>query len=105
MSPAASKLARVVFLGLALTLAIPALAAADAPDVVSATGSVVSVDGAGNRTVEVHGLWAWTTHGSDCNLNRAGIGIAIDWGDANGNFVTNLPPSINVGVKTATLLN
>ena len=39
--------------------------------------------------VEIHGTWAWTTHRSDCNTNRAGVGFAIDWGDNNGNHVTN----------------
>src|SRR2546423_7541393 len=107
MSPYLKLVVRGVFGALALALALPALAAADSPDVTSATGSIVSVDGAGNQTVEVHGAWAWTTHtGNDCNGSRAGIGVAIDWGDANGNHVTTLNgDSIDVGVLAANLLD
>ena len=53
MSPVVPKLVRSALLALALTLVVPALAAADSPDVVSATGSVVSTDVNGNRTIEV----------------------------------------------------
>ena len=103
---------------LVVALAFPALAAADSPDVTSATGSIVSVDGAGNQTVEVHGTWAWPTHGgpTDCNTDRAGVGIAIDWGDddpqnagsPNGFHVTTLgnpADSIDVGVLHSYLGN
>src|SRR4051794_3645330 len=101
-----ARLVRFALLALAVALFVPALASADAPDVTSATGSVVGMDAAGNPIVEVHGTWAWTTHGSDCNNNRAGVGVSIDWGDNNGNHVTTLNgDSIDVGVATATLLN
>jgi hypothetical protein len=96
-----------LFAALALALAVPALAAADAPDVTSAAGSIVKTDALGNTTVEVHGTWAWSTHtNSDCNGDKRGIGVAIDWGDNNGNHVTTLNgDSIDVGVAVATALN
>src|SRR3954454_7118768 len=28
--------------------------------------------------------WQWTTHGSDCNNDRNGVGVALDWGDPSG---------------------
>jgi uncharacterized repeat protein (TIGR01451 family) len=31
--------------------------------------------------VYVAGSWVWYTHGSDCNTDRAGAGVAVDWGD------------------------
>ena len=100
MSPIFKQVARAASAALALALLVPAVAAADSPDVTSASGSIVSTDAQGNRTVEVHGTWAWSTHtGDDCNTSRAGIGIAIDWGDNNGNHVTTLNgDSIDVGV-------
>ena len=99
------QMLRGTLLTVALLLAVPALAAADAPDITSAAGSVVSRDASGT-TVEIHGTWAWTTHRSNCNENRAGAGFAIDWNDNNGNHVTVLNGvSIDVGVLNATALN
>src|SRR3954469_18743239 len=104
-SPFPRRLVQSALLALAVTLCLPALAAADAPDVTSATGKVVAQD-ATSVTVEISGTWAWTTHHSDCNTDRAGAGFAIDWGDNNGNHVTTLNgDSIDVGVLTSTLLN
>ena len=93
------RLVRGVLGAVLVTLAVPALAAADAPDITSATGSVSS-DG---KTVTISGTWAWTTHRSDCNTDRAGVGIAIDWNDPNaaGNHVTTLNGvSIDVGTPS-----
>jgi uncharacterized repeat protein (TIGR01451 family) len=92
----------VASVALAALLIGPALAAADAPDVTSATGSIVSTDAQGNTTIEVHGTWAWSTHAnSDCNGDKRGIGVAIDWGDNNANHVTDLNgDSIDVGTAT-----
>jgi len=39
--------------------------------------------GLGTTTLTVKGGWAWPTHGSDCNTDRAGAGYAIDWYDVN----------------------
>src|SRR3954447_4806704 len=84
-------------LALVAALAVPAMAAADAPDITGAQASV-----AGN-TVTISGSWAWTTHHSNCNTDRAGVGIAVDWNDPNaaGNHVTTLNGvSIDVGTPT-----
>jgi hypothetical protein len=88
-------LTRLLRGGLAATvvsLAVPALAAADAPDITLATGTV------SGTTVTISGSWA-----SDCNTDRAGVGIAIDWNDPNqaGNHVTTLNGvSIDVGTPS-----
>ena len=57
-----------------------------APNQMSVTG--ISYDptgdgGLGTTTLSVAGGWAWPTHGTDCNTDRAGAGYAIDWYDAN----------------------
>src|SRR3954451_18409041 len=105
MSSQVKQVLRSALLAVVALLAIPAFAMADAPDVTTGTGTAVP-DGAGNVVVTLSGTWAWTTHHSNCNLDRAGVGIAVDWGDNNGNHVTTLGnDSIDVGVLTATLLN
>src|SRR3954453_18624460 len=92
-------------LALTVGLIVPALASADAPDIQTAPGTA-SIDASGNVVVTRGGTWAWTTHHSNCNLDRAGVGIAVDWGDNNGNHVTTLGiDSIDVGVLTTTPLN
>jgi uncharacterized repeat protein (TIGR01451 family) len=76
-------------------------ALADAPDATNTTNysnlgfapnqaSVVSISydasgagGLGTTTLTVKGGWAWATHGSDCNTDRAGAGYAMDWNDPN----------------------
>src|SRR4249920_132586 len=46
------------------------------------TTAVASVDVVtGHVTVDVSGGWSWPTHGSDCNTNRAGTGVAVNWND------------------------
>ena len=98
-SPLSKRLLRSGLLAMVLTLAVPALAAADSSDITSASG-VVASDG---HTVTISGTWAWTTHHSDCNQDRAGVGIAIDWNDPNaaGNHVTTLNgTSIDVGTPS-----
>ena len=93
------RLLRGALPAILVTLAVPAIAAADAPDITSASGSVSS-DG---KTVTISGTWAWTTHHSDCTKDRAGVGIAIDWNDPNapGNHVTTLNGvSIDVGTPS-----
>ena len=37
--------------------------------------------GLGTTTITVQGGWAWPTHGSDCNTDRAGAGYAMAWSD------------------------
>src|SRR4051812_41902647 len=106
-SPLSRRFVLCAFLALALTLAVPALAAADALNVASATGSV-AVNADGSRTVTVHGTWTWPTHRTNCNNDRAGVGIAIDWNDPNspGNHVTTLNgSSIDVGSPTDNIVH
>ncbi len=91
------RLLRGSLLAASFVLAVPAVAAADAPDITKANGSITG------KTVTISGTWAWTTHRSDCNTNRAGVGIAIDWNDPNepGNVVTTLNGTlIDVGTPS-----
>jgi hypothetical protein len=92
-------------------------ALADAPDPKippqSPSTSVVSVthDDKGTpdpsddtTTVTIKGGWVWTTHNKDCNLDRAGVGFAVDWNDPDdpGFHVTTLNgDSIDVGSSLA----
>ena len=102
-SPRFRHLTHTVIVACALVLSIPALASADAPDVTSARGfATPDSPSVGDVTVRVEGTWAWNTHNSDCNGNRSGIGVAIDWNDPTqaGNFVDNIPPSVEVGTPT-----
>ena len=66
-------------------------ARADAPDVkVTApapgqhpyqTGTATVDTATGHVIVTLTGGWSWPTHGSDCNSNRAGAGVAVNWFD------------------------
>src|SRR3954451_18471089 len=92
------KLLQGAVLALSIGLLAPALASADAPDVTSARGFVVA-NNDGSHTVRVEGTWAWNTHHSDCNTNRTGVGISVDWGDQSGFTVATLNGRlIQVGV-------
>ena len=91
-----TALVAVVIVGV---FAVTALA--DAPDATNTTNysnlgfapnqaSVVSISydaagagGLGTTTLTVKGGWAWATHNSDCNTDRAGAGYAMDWNDAH----------------------
>jgi hypothetical protein len=88
---------------------LAALAWGDAADPVlsSTTGNVVT-NGDGSHTVTVQGQWQWTTHHSDCNTNRSGVGYAVDWHDptAPGNHVTTLNGvSIDVGTPSDNVVH
>jgi hypothetical protein len=92
-------------LSLLLVGAQSALADAADPVPAATTGSAV-YNGDGSRTVTISGQWQWTTHHSDCNLDKRAVGFAIDWGDANGNHVTTIgADSIDVGVLNADAYN
>jgi uncharacterized repeat protein (TIGR01451 family) len=96
--------------GIAAVAALAILAGvalADAPDVKvppnqSPIVSATAVQNAnGTVTVTIKGAWNWPTHGSDCNLNRAGAGIAVDWFDPKDpGFDLKASVPIN-GVSTA----
>ena len=82
---------------------------ADAADVTSTSvvgGIVVNPDG--SRTVTIAGRWAWPTHQSDCNIDRFGVGWAVDWHDpaAPGHFLATLDGvQIHVGTPTDNLVH
>jgi hypothetical protein len=93
-----------------LTLAVMALAVsavpalADAPDPIPSqtqlAGPIVH-NPDGSFTVTVQGAWQWTTHHSNCNLDRSGVGVAIAWNDPSdpGNFVGKNGLSALVGTS------
>src|SRR3954471_19283051 len=109
MSNLVKQVMRSGALALVAALAVPAIAAADAPDVTPNSMSASSVRRAdGTIAVTIQGSWQWTTHHSNCNTDRAGVGVAIDWNDTNqpGNVVTTLNGvTIDVGAASATALN
>ena len=93
--------------------AVPALGDASDP-VPSATHGTLVTNPDGSRTLTVSGGtdatsdpgWKWTTHHSNCNTDRAGVGVAIDWNDPNdaGNPITGTVngKSVTIGLGTAT---
>ncbi len=85
----------------------PQVAKADAADPISGTtiGNYV-INGDGTITLTVSGQWHWTTHLSDCNTNRFGVGWDMDWNDASqaGNVLTT-SPAVEVGTLTGNSLN
>jgi len=88
-------------------LASTAVASADAADVGTTSGSAV-VNGDGSITVTVQGTWVWSTHHSDCNNDRYGVGWQVGWEDANspGNFLATLDSTdIYVGVASTDTYN
>src|SRR4051794_5847011 len=109
MSNLVKQVMRSGALALVAALAVPAIAAADAPDVTPNSMSASSVRRAdGTIAVTIQGSWQWTTHHSNCNTDRAGVGVAIDWNDKNqaGNLVTTLNGvTIDVGTASANILN
>jgi uncharacterized repeat protein (TIGR01451 family) len=96
-----------VYVAAAAALVVLAgVALADSPDIKvppnqSPLVTATAVQNAnGTVTVTVKGAWAWPTHGNDCNLNRAGIGVAVDWFDSkNPGFDLGASAPIN-GVST-----
>src|SRR5262245_44076586 len=109
----------VISLVVAAFAVFAANALADAPDVkvgptqspVVTAHAVVNADG--TVTVTVSGGWNWPTHGKDCNLDRAGAGIAIDWFDPKqpGNplgasvMINGVSTPIEVGVAAGNARN
>lgn len=82
---------------------------ADAADPIPAStvGQVV-VNGDSTVTVTVNGQWQWTTHNSDCNLDRFGVGSAVDWNDSSqpGNTVGTINgTTVDVGAAASNSLN
>ena len=81
----------VALLALVAAGVAAASARADAPDVKVSTPppgqhpfetGTATVDSAtGHVTVTLKGGWSWPTHGKDCNTDRAGAGVAVNWFD------------------------
>jgi uncharacterized repeat protein (TIGR01451 family) len=91
-----------------LVLGLTQAAWADAPDVKIkpekpvVTAKVSPPDANGHITVELVGAWSWPTHGKNCNEDRAGAGVAVDWGDPKepGN---PLGATVKVGTTTKAI--
>jgi uncharacterized repeat protein (TIGR01451 family) len=127
------RLRRFVLVAL-LALTVGGFAAvsarADAPDVkVSSpapgqhpfqTGLATVDTATGHVTVDLTGGWSWPTHGHDCNTDRAGAGVAVNWFDpqdrgfhvaffnVNGGTANNTPggpDDFGVGATGASGLN
>jgi uncharacterized repeat protein (TIGR01451 family) len=49
--------------------------------------------------------WQWTTHNSDCNTGRAGVGVALDWDDASGTTLGAFSMGVASGSAAAALGN
>jgi len=86
-----------------VVVALPASADAPDPDLNSTPSVSMQVANDGTISVTVTGQWKWTTHTSNCNNDKRGVGVAIDWNDPGdpGNYVTTLNGSV-IAVGTAT---
>src|SRR5262245_54276853 len=57
-------------------------------------------------TVTVKGGWVWTTHGTDCNTDRAGAGFAVDWNDPDDpGFVVTTLNGVTIDVGSSVAIN
>jgi uncharacterized repeat protein (TIGR01451 family) len=104
----------VLFATCAFLLVFAASAFGDAADVKIPPTQSPTIDANatlnpdGTVTVTVTGGWSWPTHGKDCNTDRAGTGVAIDWfdpkdpGNALGASVTINGVSTPIFVGTST---
>ena len=62
----------------------------------------VTDNGNGTVTISVKGQWNWVSHKGDCNLDRAGTGVAIMWSDPSEDawpIGTVGGQTISVGIK------
>jgi LPXTG-motif cell wall-anchored protein len=73
-----AAVAGVCVVGVAIA---PVFAGADAPDADPAITTQVVVNGDNSITVTLSGTWKWTTHNSDCNVDRYAVGWEVDWND------------------------
>jgi hypothetical protein len=101
------RVGRSLFLACISACAVTALA--DTPDPIpAATKVALRINSDNSITATLSGKWQWTTRKNDCNLDRFGVGWAVDWNDASqaGNYlgtVGNLP--VNVGVQVGNSRN
>jgi hypothetical protein len=81
-----------------------ALGDAGNPIVGTIRGTIVPDASGPGMTVYVRGQWNWLSHNSDCNFDRAGIGVGIIWNDPNspGYTVTKGSITAEVGVRSST---
>lgn len=98
----------VLATSMVVVAALPANA--DAPDSdMSSTPTVSAQIGPdGTVSVSVSGQWQWTSRSRNCNLDKRGVGVAIDWNDPNdpGNFVaTANGTSYDVGTATDNVVH
>jgi len=108
-----SKAFLVLALAAAASVAfVVTLASADAPmttGTISVTvDPVTTMSGTQVRKVTVHGTWAFSTHGGDCNADIAGAGYAVAWDDPDqpGNLVTTVNGNqILVGTASGNAFN
>src|SRR3954469_19846977 len=84
--------------------ATAALGDAATPVVGQIRGTIVPDAGGDGVTVYVRGQWNWLSHNSDCNFDRAGIGVGVIWNDPSsaGYTVTKGSLTAAVGVRSST---
>src|SRR5438093_12665795 len=66
------------------------------------TGTATVDTATGHVLVTLTGGWSWPTHGSDCNSNRAGAGVAVNWFDPQDRGFHVAYFNINGGVANTT---
>jgi uncharacterized repeat protein (TIGR01451 family) len=87
----------------ALTFCV-AGALADAGNPILGTIKASTVDnGNGTITIYVRGQWNWISHGTDCNVDRAGAGVGIVWNDTTEPGYTVMKGAISAGVGISKL--
>lgn len=94
-------LATIVAAAFVAITAASAFADAGNPILGTITGNIVTHPD-GTVTVYVRGQWNWYSHGSDCNVDRAGAGVGLIWKDPTetGFTVAKGSVSAEIGVKT-----
>jgi hypothetical protein len=94
----------LAFAALCALYAATALGNAGNPVVGTIRGTIVPDASGSGVTVYVRGQWNWLSHASDCNFDRAGIGVGIIWNDPNapGYTVTKGSITAGIGVMSST---
>ena len=97
-------------LGVSILLVLGALLALGASSALADAGNPINGTTKGDLvqnpdgtvTAYVRGEWNWLSHGSDCNFDRAGTGLAMVWNDPTetGYTLTGKTVSAQVGVAT-----
>ena len=97
-------------LGVSILLVLGALLALNASSALADAGNPINGTTKGDLvqnpdgtvTAYVRGEWNWLSHGSDCNFDRAGTGLAMVWNDPTetGYTLSGKTVSAQVGVAT-----